>query len=367
MTLASFNQLVGTGKALRKSKSAKPSEYASKSLLGGSALVAFSMVVSACGSAPASQPAKRAASNSIAPTPSTSPVALNAAKATWQLQNPLSRMVLLPAGNNELVILGGLTAADTSASGVFRLDLANGALGQDGTLPAAVHDAAGAVVGSDYMVFGGGSVSTVSSVEAVPSSGGNGTVVGTLPQPRSDCSAVSVNGSVVIAGGYDGSAADTAVLETTDGTSFRQISTLKVAVRYPALAAVGNSVYVFGGLEVGGQNSGHLSAAIQKIDLSTGTTSLVGSLPQPLDGAMAFVLGGNVFLAGGDGGSASNPVSNSLVWHYRPGQGLTQVATLPLAVSNAGIAISGNTAWIVGGEHNGKTTAMIQTLSGSGN
>ena len=367
MTLACFDRPVGIWKALRNSKLAKLSGFGSKSLFGGSALVALSMVASACGSAPASAPAKRAVSNSAVPTSSTSPVALHGAKATWQLRNPLSRMVLLPAGNNELVILGGLTAADTSANGVFRLDIANGALSPDGTLPAAVHDAAGAVLGSDYMVFGGGSVSTVSSVEAVPLSGGNGTVIGTLPQPRSDCTAVNVNGSVVIAGGYNGSAADPAVLETTDGTTFRQISTLKVAVRYPALAALGNLVYVFGGVEVGGQNSGRLSAAIQKIDLSTGTTSVVGSLPQPLDGAMAFVLRGNVFLAGGDSGSAANPVSNSLVWRYQLGQGLTQVADLPLAVSNAGIAVSGNTAWIVGGEHNGKTTAMVQTLSASGN
>ncbi|TAN22413.1 MAG: hypothetical protein EPN30_08740 [Actinomycetota bacterium] len=366
MTFASFWRPVDPSKAPCKSKFAGPGGNAAKGAFAGLGLAAFSMAVGACGSSAASPAAKGTASKPGSSTPATSPVALRASTASWQLRNPLSRMVVLPAGNNGLAILGGLTAADTSASGVFRLDLANGSLATVGTLPAAVHDAAGAVIGSNYVVFGGGSVSTVGSVDAVPSSGGSGTVIGKLPQPRSDCAAVTVNGVVVIAGGYNGSAADTTVLETTDGTSFRQISSLKVAVRYPALAAVGNSVYVFGGIEVGGQNSGKLSASVQKVDISTGTISVVGSLPEPLDGAMAFVLGGHVYLAGGDSGSAANPVSNPSVWLYQQGPGFTQVATLPLAVSNAGVAVSGGAAWIVGGEHDGKATAVVQTLSGTG-
>lgn len=289
---------------------------------------------------------------------------LKASQPPWQLKNPLSRMVLLPAGNNELAILGGLTASDTSASGIFRMDLSNGALSAVGALPAAVHDAAGAEIGTNYLVIGGGSVQTVATVEATPFSGGNGKVIGTLPQPRSDCGAVSVNGKAVIVGGYNGSVADTAVLQTSDGATFSQVSSLKVPVRYPALAAVGNIVYVFGGLGVGGSNAGQPSAAIQEIDLSTGTTSVVGSLPEPLEGAMAFVLNGHIYLAGGDTGSASNLTSNATVWWYQPGSGFSPAATLPLGVSNAGIAISKGVAWIVGGEHNGKATAVVQTLTG---
>ena len=232
-----------------------------------------------------------------------------------------------------------------------------------GALPAAVHDAAGAVIGSSYVVMGGGSVNTVASVEAAPSKGGNGRVIGSLPQPRSDLSAVSLNGNAVIVGGYDGSTADTAVLETTDGVNYKTVSTLKVPVRYAALAAVGGSVYVFGGLGVGGSNSGQPLSSVQKIDISTGVTTVIGSLPEPLEGAMAFVLNGSVYLAGGDTRTGSNLVSNAAVWLFQPGSGFSQKTTLPLAVSNAGVAVSGGAAWIVGGEHNGKATAVVQTIS----
>ena len=272
-------------------------------------------------------------------------------------------MVLLPTANNELVILGGLTASDTSASGIFQLNPSNGSLTALGALPAAVHDAAGDVIGSSYMVMGGGSVNTVASVEAAPSKGGNAKVIGSLPQPRSDLSAVSVNGDTVIVGGYDGSTADAAVLSTADGVNYKTISTLKVPVRYAALAAAGGSVYVFGGMGVGGSTSGQPSSSVQKIDISSGVTTVVGSLPEPLEGAMAFALHGQIYLAGGDTGTGSNQVSNAAVWLYQPGSGFSRKATLPLAVSNAGVAVLGGAAWIVGGEHNGKATAVVQTIT----
>ncbi len=328
-------------------------------------IAALSLVVSACGSSSgsASTNTSGAASKAVTTTTTTPPpVALTASEPSWQLRNPLSRMVLLPTANNELAILGGLTAADTSASGIFQLNPTNGSLTALGALPAAVHDAAGAVIGSSYVVMGGGSVSTVASVEAAPSGGGNGKVIGELPQPRSDLSAVSVNGEIVIVGGYNGSIADTAVLATSDGVSYKTVSTLKVPVRYPALAAIGGSVYVFGGLSVGGSNPGQPLAGIQKIDISTGAATVVGSLPVPLEGAMAFVLNGHIYLAGGDTGTGSNLVSNAAVWSFQPGSGFSQVATLPLAVSNAGVAVSAGAVWIVGGEHNGKATAVVQTL-----
>ncbi len=330
-------------------------------------LLAFgAMAVSACGPVSSSSaPTTVKSAISTTTTPSTTlPVLLSASEASWQLRNPLSRMVLLPAGGNSLAILGGLTAADTSASGIFSLNLANGALTATGVLPAAVHDAAGVVLGSNYLVIGGGSVSTVATVESAPLAGGSGKVLSSLPQPRSDCTAVVADGSVVIVGGYNGSTADPAVLETTDGTSFRQVSTLKVPVRYSALAAAGSSVYVFGGLTVGGSNPGQPSSAVQRIDLSTGVTSVVGSLPLPLEGAMTFVLNGHVYVAGGDTGTGNSLSSSSAVWAYDGGSAFSRAATLPVAVSNAGAAVVGGTAWIVGGEHDGKTTAAVQVLKG---
>lgn len=278
-------------------------------------------------------------------------------------------MVLLPAGSEGLTILGGLTALDTSANGVFSLNLANGTLTPFATLPAPVHDAAGALIAGNYVVIGGGSVNSVSTVEAVPSAGGNGSVIGNLPQARSDCTAVTIGKTTVVVGGYNGTSADPTVLTTTNGSSYKTIASLKVPVRYAALAALGNYVYVFGGLAAEGSNIGQPVSTIEQINLLSGSTSVVGSLPEPLEGAAAFVLNGHIYLAGGDtstpggNGSTANLVSNTTVWAFQPGSGFRAVATLPLGVSNAGVAVTGGAAWIVGGEHDGKTTAIVQKLT----
>lgn len=324
-------------------------------------LALVSLVVAACGS---SSPNSSTTTGAGKPTTTTTkaPIKLSAVEPSWQLRAPLSRMVLLPAGTNKLVILGGLTGADTSASGVFDLNLTNGALSAIGNLPAQVHDAGGAMIGSQYYVFGGGSINTVASVESEAVTGGNGSVVSDLPQPRSDLSAITVGTRTFIVGGYNGSSADPSVIVTTNGTTFATFSNLKVPVRYTALATDGNYIYVFGGLGVSGSHAGSSISTVQAINLSTGVTKVVGSLPKSLEGAMAFSLYGHIYVAGGDSGSGNNLVSNSRVWEYSKGSKFTRVATLPLGVSNAGVAVSGNNAWLVGGEHNGKTVAVIQEL-----
>ncbi len=83
----------------------------------------------------------------------------------WRLPAPISREVVLPGRGASVVLLGGLNGS-TSASGVFTLDTTGGALRSIGELKAGVHDAAGSIVDGRYVVFGGGSPTTVASVEA---------------------------------------------------------------------------------------------------------------------------------------------------------------------------------------------------------
>lgn len=329
------------------------------------AVILASVLLAGCGSS-----AKSARPGSGAQKETTTSVQLlSVSEPSWQLQAPLSRMVLLPAGSGKLAILGGLTAADTSASGVFELNLSDGSLKAVGRLPSPVHDAAGAVIGGNYLVMGGGSTSTVSTVEAFSTDAAGSRVIGKLPQPRSDCGALTVGSRVIVVGGYNGSSADPSVLSTSDGVNYKSVATLELPVRYPALAVSGSKIYVFGGMAVSGARAGLPVAQIQVIDLSKGTSSVIGSLPQPLEGAEAFNLNGHIFIGGGDsaqpGSTGSNPnlSSNSTVWQFVPGSKLQPVATLALGVSNAGVAVTGGNAWLVGGEHNGKTTSVVQNLS----
>ncbi len=176
-----------------------------------------------------------------------------------------------------------------------------------------VHDAAAAVIGSSAVVLGGGSPDTVSTVQSLPSRSGSrsaanqGVVIGNLPQPRSDLAIATVDGSTgahrqaiaYIVGGYDGTNYLPTVLSTVDGTHFASVANLRVPVRYPAVVADSAVVYAFGGETSATGATTVATNDIQEIDPATHTVSVVGHLPQPLYGAAAFVIGGTVYIAGG--------------------------------------------------------------------
>jgi len=317
--------------------------------------------------------------------PAAGPPAVESGLLPWALAAPISRVVVLPAAGGQLVLLGGLTAAGTSANGVFTLNPASGALASVGTLPAAVHDGAGAVVAGSDVIFGGGSPTTVATVQAFapvpPGAAGAstaGTVIGALPAPRSDDATVSIGRTTYVVGGYDGTNADVAVLATTDGRHFRTVARLRVPVRYPAVAATGGKIYVFGGQAVGG--TGQAVDAIQVVDPSTHRVVVGGHLPEALQAAAAVNLGGVVYLAGGSspvpqavtagvGTAVVAPPSSSglntvsTIWAFDPRRDRLLVAgRLQEPVSNAGVAVVGGRAWIVGGELNGAPVSAVQML-----
>lgn len=348
-------------------------------LVLGASLSVVAVTLAACGSPGAPLP-HSAASTHRTPTHSGSAVTSTVTdhEPPWALPNPLSRMVVLDDGPGHLTILGGLTAADTSANGVFRLDLRNGQLAAVSTLPDAVHDAAGAQLRGHDLVIGGGSTATFATVQSMPSAGGPAVVLAALPQPRSDDSATMVGSSAVIAGGYNGTLGDPAVLTTSTGTSFTTVASLVVPVRYTALAALGHDVYAFGGLAVSGPRAGLPVPYVQRIDLRTGSSAVVARLPEALEGASAFELAGQIFVAGGDTATPDGALTSSgSIWAFHPagaassaptspggtgGSAISMAGSLIDAVSNAGVAVSGGRAWLVGGEHDGTPVAAVQEL-----
>ncbi len=290
----------------------------------------------------------------------------------WSLSAPISRELVLPGAGSALVIAGGLSAGQSSASGVFSLDTVTGTLSALGALPSAVHDAAGASVGGHDLVLGGGSPTTTAGVEAfaapVGASGKVSPIVaGQLPQPRSDAVGVTIGTTAYVVGGYDGTNPDANVLATTDGQHFTTVATLAVPVRYPAAAAFGGAIYVFGGQAVTGASAGQAVDSIQRIDPATHQVSVVGHLPGPLAGAMAAVLGGQIYVAGGaaqTGATASPGPASTAIWAFDPAKGtMLNAGNLIVPTSYAGIAVVGSRAWIVGGESSGALTASVQMLT----
>jgi Kelch motif len=278
---------------------------------------------------------------STRPAGATQGMVLVASLAPWRLPAPLSRAVVLPDGGGVL-LLGGLDRSGASSRQVLRLDLARGTPSPAGRLAAPVHDAAGARLGGTAFVFGGGARQTVADVQAVVP-GRVGTLAGRLPAPRSDLAAVTVAGRAYLVGGYDGQAPSRAVLETADGTHFHTVAQLPKGVRYPAVATDGRIIYVFGGEPAAGGES----RAIQAIDPQGGTARIIGQLPEGLAHAVAFRLGGRIYLAGGrSGGRATDTV-----WRFDPAaRRAIPTARLPAPVSDAAVAVAGGAAWLLGGE-----------------
>lgn len=287
---------------------------------------------------------------------------LAARSLSWSLPAPVSRAVVLAQGGR-LLVLGGLAPGDTSTSAVEEIDPTSGAVTSRGALAQAVHDAAGAVLGGQAYVFGGGAASSVDSVQAYPGGGGTASVVGHLPTARSDLAAATVGGTTYLVGGFTGSALPGAILATSDGTHFRVVGALIQPVRYPAVAADAQGrVWVAGG-ELGTTESalsGGQTDDIQRFDPSDGRTSLVGHLPEPVGHASGLFIGGSLFVVGGRHGSEAS----ADVVRIDPASGQAMVAgALPAPRSDAGVAIVGSTAYLVGGEVSGPTAPLSSVVA----
>ena len=297
-------------------------------------LIILGAILAACiGGGSPSRPAQK---KSSAPSSGGSGTAVRQAKTIaaaesgllpWTLPVPLSRAVALPGPGSQLTILGGLTTSNVSAQGVYTLDITSGKLAHVANLSGGLHDSSGAAINGQEVTFGGGSPATVATVQAVPTPTESGpgtiataTVIGTLPQPRSDSATVTIGKTTYIVGGYDGTNPDPTVLATTDGHRFSTVASLPVPVRYPAVASADGLIYVFGGQAIVGAQAGQPVDAIQVVNPRHHTASTIGHLPVPIAAAAAVTIGTQIYVAGGES-TVSQPVT--------PGVGTTQLGPPP--------------------------------------
>jgi outer membrane protein assembly factor BamB len=258
------------------------------------------------------------------------------------------------------VIAGGIGAGGSSDSGIYTLAVADGGLDQVGRLPAAGHDAAGGWAGGSAIFAGGGDTTVRATTARFPRGGGNATAAASLPQPRADCSGVTIGSTFYVVGGYDGSSPDPSVLSTADGRAWQRVADLPVPVRYAAVAALAGRIWVFGGLSA----SGSPVDTVQVVDPAKRSASVVGHLPLPLAGAAASEVGGYVVLAGGQTGTGSSKHAVGGIWELDPSNGhLLAAGRLAVPVAYGGTAVAGGTAYLVGGETtDGTPTAAVQML-----
>ena len=275
------------------------------------------------------------------------------------LPTGVSRTVAVATGSHVLV-LGGLAPGDSTTGRVWNLNVGNRTAHLAGSLATPVHDACGALVGGAAFVFGGGAATTQSGVQQWRSTSSR--QVARLPEPRSDNSCAVLGSTAYVAGGFDGHRLVTDVLATTDGVHFRVVAHLRQGVRYAAMAAVGNWLFVVGGAlaTTEGTATGAQTSLIQRVDVRTGHVEVVGHTSRPIAHATAVTLGGRVLVVGGRHGTTA---TRDITWVSTSGA-TRVVGALPRALSDAAIAVVGSTAVVIGGETSGPgaPTSSVTTL-----
>jgi N-acetylneuraminic acid mutarotase len=206
------------------------------------------------------------------------------------------------------------------------------------------------------LVFGGASTSVHDVVQQFDPTRRAASVVAHMPAVRADVTAAVAGATVVLAGGFDGSEPQSEVWASRDGSTFHVIAKLPQAVRYPAVVAVGDNVYVFGGLISGGEYNGMFSALVQSVSVNRHRAGVVGHLPTPLAHAMGALLGGRVLVFGG-----STPTgSSAAILRFDPANGeVSRAGSLPHPLTDGAVATIGNDVYLLGGISNRPLTGVI--------
>ncbi len=296
----------------------------------------------------------------------------------YTLNYALSRMAVFSNTQGNLIIAGGLTSSGSTTNNILSLNPSNGSQTTIGQLNTPVHDAAYTTLNNNQIIFGGGTSASSNVVQKITN---NSSKIGSLNNPRSDSSAITVNNVSYIIGGYNGSAADQTILSTKNGVNFNNYGNLVIPVRYAAITSLNGIIYVFGGQAISGSQAGNPLNIIQKINTYTHKITLSkAKLPQAVSGAIAVTLNGEIFLAGGQSNTIQNyhtgigttqvpniNLTNSntvqLIYAFNPiTQKFLSAGLLQVPIANAGVAIIGKRAWIIGGESNNQVTNVVQMI-----
>jgi YVTN family beta-propeller protein len=227
---------------------------------------------------------------------------------TGALDAPVQDEAAASLGRGRAMLLGGLTAADTSRADVRVVGPARDHAASV-ALSTAVHDTAAVRIGDAVYVFGGGTNAGTQSDEIVrvPLRGGAAAIVGRMPAPSSDQAAAAIGGTAYVVGGYTGTRWLDTIVAWRPGSSARVVARLPYPVRYAAVASAGGKLVIAGG----SLENGSASKAVLAYTPATGRVVRIARLPAATTHAAAAPIGRTVYVIGGRGailGSATNRV-----------------------------------------------------------
>ena len=200
------------------------------------------------------------------------------------------------------VLLGGLTAADTSRDDIVTVSRAGSR--RVGHLPGVVHDAAAVTIGKLSYLFGGGTgPAQIDTIVKVDPHTGAAEAIGHLPSGSSDQTGAAIGGTAYIVGGYTGSRWLDTIVAWKPGGRAHVVAHLPSAVRYAAVTAVGGRLIIAGG----SLPSGSATDAVYEYVPAAGRVFRIGRLPAPTTHAAAATLGSIAYVVGGRGAVVGTP------------------------------------------------------------
>ncbi len=215
---------------------------------------------------------------------------------------PIQDAAAAGAGPEQVVLLGGITAAGTSSDQI-RL-VSHGRDQLRGRLPGPLHDAAAVSLAGATYLFGGGNGSSQSdSILKIDASTGGVAVAGRLPARSSDQAAAVIRGRAYVVGGFTGAQWLDTIVSWRPGARPRVVAHLPTPLRYAAVTAVGDRLVIAGG----STPDGAASDAVLSFDPATGRVTTIGHLPAGTTHAAAASLGDVAYVIGGRGATPGTP------------------------------------------------------------
>jgi Kelch motif protein len=317
------------------------------------ALIALGVVAALVGRGHSGKDKGAAETGPPPPRAAVQPIRLSSS-VVGHLSAPEQDAAVAQTGPASAVLLGGLTAADTSRTDVVVLHGAREA--RHDVLPAAVHDAAAVRLGRSVYLFGGGNFTTSDAIVRVSLSGRPAQQVGKLPRPLSDVAAATVGSTAFIVGGYDGTNASDEILAWRPGHRVHVVGKLPHPLRYAAVAALGRNLYIAGGSTPTGASHDVLA-----FDTTTHKLTLASRLPRPTTHAAAASFGCCVYVIGGRQEQVGTPTRR--IFAVQPGRRRIHTAgRLPVPLSDLGAVAQRRRILAVGGRTSAGTVDTIVEL-----
>ncbi|HWB22697.1 MAG TPA: YncE family protein [Gaiellaceae bacterium] len=261
------------------------------------------------------------------------------------------------AAGGRAILLGGLTAADTSTDAILSV----GATGSRvlGRLPSARHDTAAATIGGSVYLFGGGNgVAQLADIVRVDPATGRAAVVGQLPAASSDSTAAAIGDTAYVVGGYTGTRWLDTIVAFTPGKPARIVAHLPEPVRYAAVTAAAGKIVIAGG----SLEAGTASAAIFEFTPGTRRVVRLGTLPAPTTHAAAASIGSVAYVIGGRGASLDTP-TDAIVSVDLATKRVRVAGRLRSPRSDLSAIGLGNLILVAGGRDATATQASVDTLT----